>query len=119
VGLAERQPGKRLHILFYGNGDGLLASELLLLPSGQYHLQMLLVGATSHPESLRWSVRCDRSPEPFASVTLDAAARDWAFQVPANCPAQWLELSGRSSDIRQQSEATITGLALVKAGGNA
>ena len=116
VGLAERQPGKRLHLIFYGNEDGVLASELLLLPAGTYRLQMRLVGSVVHPGSLHWSVRCDKSSEAFASVGIDQAATGgWAFEVPANCPAQWLELSGRSGDVAQQSEATITALDLAPA----
>lgn len=119
VGLAERQPGKRLHVIFYGNQDGVLASELLMLPPGSYRLQMQLVGSPVHPEALRWSVRCDKSQEPFATVPLDqAASRGWSFQLPANCPAQWLELSGRSEDIAQQSDVTITGLALARTSSN-
>jgi HAMP domain-containing protein len=120
LGLAERQPGKRLHLIFYGNEDGVLASELVLLPAGTYQLQMQVVGAPVHPESLRWSIRCDKSQEPVASVGLDQVARrGWTFEIPANCPAQWLELSGRSGDIAQQSDVTITGLSLTRTGTNA
>ena len=120
VGLAERQPGRRLHVIFYGNEDGVLASELVLLPPGTYRLQMQIVGSPVHPESLRWSVRCDKSQQPFASIAADqAASRGWTFQAPQDCPAQWLELSGRSGDIAQQSDVTITGLALTRIGGNA
>ena len=68
-----------------------------------------------HAEALRWSVRCDKSTEPFASAGVNEAARHgWTFQVPANCPAQWLELSGRSGDVAQQSEVTITGFAMTR-----
>jgi hypothetical protein len=120
VGLAERQPGKRLHVIFYGNQDGVLASQLLLLPAGKYRLQMQLVGAPVHAEALRWSLRCDKSSEPSESTGLDEAGRrGWAFDVPAGCRAQWLELSGRSGDIAQQSEVTIAGLRLKQAGAHA
>jgi len=69
---------------------------------------------------LRWSIRCDGKDQPIAIAGLDQVARSgWTFQVPASCPAQRLELSGRSGDIAQQSEATITGLRLVRAGPNA
>jgi hypothetical protein len=120
VGLAERQTGNRLHVIFYGNEDGVLASQLLLLQPGTYRLQMQVVGAPVHPESFRWSVRCDRSQEPVAMADVSqAATRGLSFQVPANCPAQWLELSGRSGDVAQQSEVTITRLSLSRAGGNA
>ena len=120
VGLAERQPGQKLHVIFYGNVDGALASQLLLLPAGTYRLQMQLAGSSAHPELLRWSIRCDKSKDPNADIAVDqAAARGWTFQVPANCPAQWLELVGRSADVAQQAEATVTGFTLTRAGPNA
>jgi hypothetical protein len=119
VGLAEREAGGRLHAIFYGDEDGVLASELLLLRPGSYRLQMQIAGASTHPEALRWSVRCDRSTEPIAAIPLDQLARGLTFVVPANCPAQWLELSGRSGDVTQQSEVTITGLSLTPAAPNA
>ena len=120
LGLAERQPGNRLHVIFYGNEDGVLASELLQLSAGVYRLQMQLAGAPVHAEALRWSIRCDKSSEPAASIGLDQAARSgWTFVVPTGCQAQWIELSGRSGDIAQQSEAIITGLSLKRAKTNA
>jgi hypothetical protein len=120
VGLAERQPGGKLHVIFYGNQDGPLASQLVLLPPGTYRLKMEIVGAPVHPETLHWSVRCDKSSEPFASVAFDQpAARNWTFQVPPTCQAQWLELTGRSGDVAQQSDVTISGLSLTPAGTNA
>jgi hypothetical protein len=117
VGLAERQPEGRLHVIFYGNQDGVLASQLLLLPAGAYRLQMQVMGAPVHPEALRWSMRCDKEKEPFATVGIaDAATRGWTFKVPPGCSAQWIELSGRSGDVAQQSDVTIGGLALKRAG---
>jgi len=116
VGLAERQPGKRLHVLFYGNQDGPLASQLLLLAPGSYRLQIQVVGGPAYPELLGWSMRCAKSSQPFASVGItEAAARGWNFQVPAGCPAQWIELSGRSGDVAQQADVTISGLSLRRA----
>lgn len=117
VGLAERQDGGRLHVIFYGNQDGALAKQLLLLPPGAYRLQMQVVGAPVHAESLRWSMRCDKAREPFASVGIaEAASRGWTFKVPASCRAQWVELSGLSGDVAQQSDVTIGGLSLTRAG---
>lgn len=119
VGLAERQPGKRMHVIFYGNEDGVLASQLLLLQPGAYRFQMRIAGGPSNPELLSWSVRCNNSTEPFASIGIvQAAARGWAFQVPASCPAQWIELTGRSGDIAQQADVAIGDLSLTRAGPN-
>jgi hypothetical protein len=113
VGLAERQAGKGLHVIFYGNQDGVLATELMLLPPGAYRLQMQLLGAPLHPELLTWSIRCDKSEQPIASADISrAAVGGLVFQVPEACAAQWLELTGRSEDISQQSEVTIAGLRL-------
>lgn len=120
IGLAERQPGGRLHAIFYGNVDGVLARQLLMLPAGTYRIEMQLVGAPVHPEALQWSIRCDKSQEPVASAAADeVASRGWDFQIPAGCAAQWLELSGRSGDIAQQSDVTISGLSLKRAGTDA
>ncbi len=118
VGLAERQPGKRLHVLFYGNDDGVLASQLLMLQPGTYRLQMGIVGASTNGELLSWSLRCNNSSEPFATAgVVGATGRGWTFAVPSGCPAQWIELTGRSGDVAQQADATIADLSLRRAGG--
>jgi hypothetical protein len=114
VGLAERQGG-RLHVLFYGGEDGTLASQLLLLPPGNYRLSLRLAGDPARAHSLTWALWCDKTAQPLASITLDvAAARGWQFQVPAGCPAQWLKLSGVSADVPQQVDLAIDGMTLSK-----
>jgi hypothetical protein len=117
VGLAERQPGGRLHVVFYGQEDGFLASQLVLLTPGAYRLSMQMLGDPARARSLSWSIWCDKASEPIASVTLDAAAsRGWRFEVPQGCPAQWLKLGGVSSDMPQQSDVTIQALNLQQVG---
>src|SRR5207248_8684167 len=74
VGLAEREPGRRLHVIFYGQEDGTLASELLVLPAGAYRLTMSVSGDQSRMRTMNWSVRCAGSTKPFALGGLDAAA---------------------------------------------
>ena len=108
VGLAERQPGGRLHVLFYGQEDGVLAAQMLVLPPGTYRLSMQLLGDPARAKTLTWSLWCDKAPTPLTGVTLDvAAARGWTVQVPSNCPAQWLKLAGSSTDISQQVDVTV------------
>jgi hypothetical protein len=120
TGLAERQPGRRLHVIFYGNHDGVLASQLVILPPGAYRLRLQLVGAPLHPEELHWSIRCDRTADPISSAPInEVARRGWTFEVPRTCSAQWLELSGRSGDFAEQAEAIFTGFTLTRVGANA
>jgi hypothetical protein len=81
---------------------------------------MHMIGVPTHPELLRWSVRCDKSREPFASIGIaETAARAWSIAVPENCQAQWLELSGQSGDVALQSDITIHRLSLKHAGADA
>lgn len=119
VGTAERAQRGRLHIVFYGQQDGFLATQLLLLKPGTYRLSMQLIGDAVRARSLNWSIWCDKAVAPLASVTLDAAARGWQFAVPGGCRAQWLKLSGSSGDISQQVDITIGELRLERVAGNA
>jgi hypothetical protein len=118
VGLAERQPGNQLHVIFYGQQDGVLASQLLLLPAGTYQLRMSAGTDAVHGELLGWSIQCDKAPLPIASTSLQGATKGWRFVVPANCPAQRLELSGTSGDVAQQADVTIGRLSLTREGGS-
>jgi hypothetical protein len=120
VGSAERQPGNRLHLIFYGNRDGVLARELVMLPAGKYRLRVQLGGGAVHPELLFWSVRCAGSDQPVSRAPIRQAADvGWTFLIPEECPAQWLELSGQSGDIAQQADVTLTALKLEPADADA
>lgn len=114
VGAAERQAG-RLHLVYYGDEDGTLASQLLLLQPGTYRLTMQLLGDPARAHALTWSLWCDKAQQPIASVTLDfAATHGWQVQVPVGCPAQWLKLSGTAADVPQQSDVTIGNLSFFR-----
>ena len=119
VGIAEREAGGHLHVVFYGQQDGILASQLLLLTPGTYRLSTQLIGDRVRARSLNWSVWCDKAPTPIASTSLDGAASGWTFRVPPGCPAQWLKLSGSSGDIAEQVDITIGALKLERMAGNA
>lgn len=117
VGLAERQPGGRLHVIYYGQEDGPLARQLLVLPAGRYRLSMRVLGDASQAEAMGWSLKCANAQNALSTVPLNiAGARGLVVQVPADCPAQWLELLGRSSDLPQQSDVVITRLRLDREG---
>lgn len=116
VGLAERQRPNKLHVLFYGQEDGVLATELLLLAPGSYHLSLQLAGGGTHENELVWTAQCDKTQTELSRIDVaTAATRGWDFQVPADCPAVWLNLTGVSADVPQQAEATISDLTLGRA----
>jgi hypothetical protein len=118
LGLAERQAGGRLHAIYYGQDDGILARQLVVLPAGRYRLSMKVLPGASQPQSLAWAVTCVGGQAPLARVPLNVAATNGvAFEVPANCPAQYIDLVGTSADLPQQSDVTITDLKLT-AGAN-
>ena len=110
VGLAERQAGGRLHLVFYGRQDGILATQLLLLQPGSYRISMRLSGDSDNAKSLIWSIWCDNAAmrHRFGDVWMPRT-RGLAFRVPQGCAAQWLKLSGASADMPQQVDVTIGG----------
>lgn len=120
VGLAERQPGGRLHVVFYGRQNGILATQLLLLPRSEYEMSAQLTGDVAHARSLNWSIWCDKAAVAIGSVSLDGAAEHgWRFSVPSGCRAQWLNLSGVAGNPPQQVDATISALKLQRVSGGA
>lgn len=119
VGLAERRRGGSLHAIFYGQQDGALARQLLVLRPGKYRVAMRVAGDPARIAALKWSVTCAKAQAPVASVSLAVAARQaWTFAVPASCPAQWFELAGEADDVAQQADVTISALRMVRIGGD-
>ena len=112
VGLTERQAGGRLHVVFYGQEDGILASQLLLLGPGTYRLSMQVLGDAARAKVLNWSIWCAKASSPISSVALDQVGPGWRFDVPSGCAAQWLKLSGSSGDVSQAVDVTIRALKL-------
>ena len=116
AGVAEPEGGGRLHILYYGRDDLILASQLLLLKPGPYRLAMRVDATGPIPKSLSWVVRCLPASRDLAAVSLASAkggvlAVD--FTVPGQgCAAQRLELAGTAPDLPEQADLTIAGLRL-------
>jgi len=121
VGLAERQPGGRLHVIFYGQEDGVLANQLLVLAPGRYRLAMDLTGDLSHAGSLSWTVTCRVEYGIGVSLRLSdskLAPQGVMFDVPADCPAQQLQLVANAPELPQQADITVSGLNLSRVAGN-
>lgn len=111
IGLAERQPGGRLHAIFYGQEDGVLARQLLLLKPGRYRLAMRISGDPSRASALSWTLTCADSKAQLVALSFGdpkRAASGVSFEVPANCAAQSLELAGSAPELAQQADVTIS-----------
>jgi len=117
LGFAERQKGGGLHVTYYGHDDGALASQLLLLVPGRYALSANGSANGSNAAPLRWALICAKGNRPIATSPLAATlAHLWPFEVPADCPAQRLELQGSASDMPQQSDVTLRNVRLLRGG---
>lgn len=113
VGMAERQRGRGLNVIFYGQEDGVLAAQLLILPPGRYRLVTDAPNPPPGAANLRWALVCARGNADIASLPFDKASREgWRFAVPASCPAQRLELVGTATDMARQTELTIRSVRL-------
>lgn len=110
LGLAERQPGRRLHVLYYGQDDGTLARQLLLLKPGRYRIRMRAAGDT---RPLSWTITCAQASAPLATITL-APQVDSSFVVPAGCAGQELALRGSAPELPHTFDATISALNLTE-----
>jgi hypothetical protein len=111
VGLAERQRGAGLHIIFYGTQDGVLAQQLLLLPPGAYRMNFRLSGTLADRRALAWSLTCAGSGQVIGSYPLPGPGDlSWGVRIPPNCSAQTLSLTGRAQDIGRASDILISAL---------
>lgn len=107
VGMADRQRGGGLRVIYYGQEDGALASQLLILPPGTYRLATR-AGNASQARLLSWSLVCAPTNQAIASIPLPAAVRSgWTFTIPPSCPAQRLELRGTSDDTAHQVDIVV------------
>ena len=111
LGLAERQGSGRLHVVYYGQDNGVLAAQLLVLKPGRYRLRMQVSGDPAG--MLSWTVSCARNGPQLAKMPL-AASVDGTFIVPGDCAAQRLELAGSAPELSRTVDVTITGLNLMQ-----
>ena len=117
AGLAEPAAGG-LHIIYYGRESAAMASQLLVLASGDYGLGMRIAGGGPGLGALRWSLTCLPSRARILDLPLDRGKDGvlaGSFRVPANgCAAQRLELAGTAPEVARQADVTITGLRLTR-----
>ena len=114
AGLAEPENGT-LRVLYYGRDNVTLASQLLLLGPGTYAFAAPLKGNASE-SALHWRLTCAAGRNQI--MELDATARPPAarFAVPANCPAQLLELVGTGAETPKDSDVHVGPVQIARAG---
>lgn len=93
----------------YGREATPLARQLVLLPGGSYRLEIDVAEAG---ELFEVVVQC-ASKEEIARVRLEQTGLVSApFEVPVNCPAQWLEVRARASDPPQAATLHIKAITI-------
>jgi len=115
AGVAEAEGSGRLHILFYGRDDAVLASQLLTLKPGRYRISMIANSAPSTTSnSLRLAVSCVPASNRIFEFALNfSGPASNSFSVPpANCRAQRLEFRGAAPEFPEQVDVTISQFSL-------
>ena len=117
VGLAERVRGGGLHVIYHGREDGVLAAQMILLPPGRYRMDAPAGGTRS--DALHWALQCASDGRELARRAVKDMAGGWVFDVPADCPAQRLQLVGSAGDMPQPADVTIRSARLQRVAGGA
>jgi hypothetical protein len=112
-GFAERTNGG-LEVQYDGREAARLASQLLLLPPGDYRLGFTAEGgATGENGRLAWTVSCHPGGQPIVvaeivGVDFNAKRINGTFTVPpSRCPGQWIRLVGQSAEFPEAQQVTI------------
>lgn len=114
-GIAEGAGDGRLHVVYFGRDNAVLASQTLLLKPGRYRLAFDVEGI-SDSSALAWTIRCRPGTKRVMALSLGkgGAGRRVVgdFDVMADCPAQLLELNGTAPDFPQTIDTTVAKLDL-------
>jgi len=113
AGFAEPENG-RLRVLFYGREQATLASQMLLLAPGAYRFDAPF-GGTAIGGALTWTLSCINGAKQLMQFDLSKAAGG-QFEVPADCPAQTLTLTGNLLDMPRDSDVQIGPARIQRAG---
>ena len=117
-GLVEPAAGDRLHVIYFGREDTVLAEQLLLLTPGRYQLSMDISNPPGEGGEIAWSLTCNPGTDAIFRLPIARKGRLGAsFSVPPGCSAQRLQLTGSAGDFSQSQEFSIGKFSLTKAAG--
>jgi len=111
-GVTEPDGNGGVKILYYGRSNAVLARQMLLLAPGPYDLAMRVADSSAEEGAILWVLRCANADRKISELPLRNGAVTARFIVPAECPAQWLELVGVPGDVPRTTELTLRGLRL-------
>ena len=118
AGAVETAAGGGLHLIYYRRERMVAANQVLLLPPGRYSLLFSATAASGALARAKWQIACLADEHVIASVGLDAARPGTrvraAFDIPAGCRAQRLQLIGTPGDSPQTLDAVIRDLDVVQ-----
>lgn len=121
IGAAEIRQSGGLDIAYFGRQSGALASQLLLLAPGTYRFGYSTEGDIPKEEEggnqIVWSFACADGPRDgrvLSTIPLVATRKPAGstFEVPQNCPAQWLRLSANAQEFPRNSYLQIDNIVL-------
>lgn len=104
-----RTSNAALRVDYNGYATGTIAEQLTSLPAGAYRFTAEIRTETGDPEArLVWTLSCANGGGGIASLPAGVSTgtpNAWTslagrFEVPANCPAQWLRLETRGDHQR-------------------
>lgn len=107
-----RSSNPALRVEYDGYATGTIAEQLTALAPGSYRLTAGVRTETGDPTArLAWTLACATDGSVIASVPAGvpgAATNTWTalsqqFDVPSDCPAQWLRLQTRADDRRSST----------------
>lgn len=122
AGVAEPTRAPALQVEYYGRANAELASQLLQLDPGRHLLSMTVSGnAPSAGGNVVWSLFCLGGKTPIAVLPVEEISYTTkrlavGFSVPANCPAQWLRLTGTPAEFPAAHSITVADLRIGKGG---
>ena len=115
-----------LRVVYDGYATGTVAEQLVYLAPGAYRLTAAVRTESGNPvDRLAWTLTCatagggERASTPAGAAGAPTGA--WTtlsgrFEVPANCPAQWLRLETRAADRRDPTLVWFDRVRLARAG---
>lgn len=120
-----RPSNPALRVDYDGYATGAIANQLTSLTPGAYRFTADVRTETGNPTArLAWTVTCASGGGRLASFPAGASPADsgaWTefsakFEVPADCPVQWLGLETRAADRRSPTVAWFDGIKITPVG---